>query len=126
MSNVRRRVKVALFSYLITVTTRRSRQRRCSVSAYRSIHQFSKSRVFGCILAFIQQAESLVSFHVVPSCFRGSLRLLEFRRTWFLEALSCDWQSLFCVRDGKLFVSHCYNFEVVLNAFRWYLGNSGF
>ncbi len=47
--------------------------------------------------------------------------MLEFRRTWFLEALSCDWQSLFCVRGGKLFVSRCYYFEVVLNAFGWYL-----
>ncbi len=47
--------------------------------------------------------------------------MLEFRLTWFLEALFCDWQSLFCVRDGKLFVSLCYYFEVVLNAFGWYL-----
>ncbi len=47
--------------------------------------------------------------------------MLEFRRTWFLEALSCDWPSLFCVRDGKLFVSRFYYFEVVLNAFGWYL-----
>ncbi len=39
------------------------------------------------MLAYIQQAESLVSFHVVPSCFHGSLRCLNFvaRGSWKLS-----------------------------------------
>ncbi len=39
---------------------------------------FSKNRDSVWLLAFIQQAESLVSSHVVPSCFHGNLRCLSF------------------------------------------------
>ncbi len=88
----------------------------------------------------ISAGESFVSFHVVFSCFHGSVRsfvsdatcsprvaerifgfvhvAVEWRH-W--GALSCDWRSLFCVRARKLFVSRWYYFDLVLDAFGWSL-----